>query len=385
VTYMRRLSMLVAYAAIVFSAISCVFKDVDSFANPAAYLKSDAQKEMISSLCDVADGHLYKIDYGADYMLSDVMESGGAKSSAELMSKLFGMLLSFPEAPAVSGAEFGCSGFCVKSPDGDVLVGRNFDYRFASASNMMVCDMASSGHKSLGMAALPFLDAEVYKAGALSDGVTDISVPAVSSVYCCMDGMNDAGLFVAVLSLRGGGAVQHDASKANVVPSLAIRLILDGCGSVDEALDVFLTHNFFADGENSPYNYHFLVADASGRSVVVEYYRPGEEAPVADAAAKDWTMNVIETDHVTNFYLTEGWQNLGVGQDRYDILHSGLAQHNRVMTEQECIDLLNAVHTDLSPGEITSNTQWSVVYNLTKRRAMVCVDKNYEKVFSFKI
>jgi len=387
---MRAIVRILAYATYLVVIASCHsgnFSDTDCTVtgNPAAFLKTDEQRSMINSLRDIADGHLYSIDYSADYMLTELMKNGGAKSSEQLMAKVFGMMLSLPERGAVSQGEFGCSGFCVKSPDGDILVGRNFDYKFSSAANLLVRDLASEGHVSIGIAALPFLDDELYKAGALSDGTTDLSIPAVSSVYCCMDGMNDQGLFIAVLSLRDGGSVQHDTAKANIVPSLAIRIILDRCSSVDQALDVFRTHNFFADGDNPTRNYHFLIADAGGKSAVVEYYRPGEEIPVADPGAKDWTMNILDTDHVTNFYLTEGWQDIGVGHDRYDIIHATLESKNRVMTESECMELLKAVHTDLNPTEVTSNTQWSVVYNLTKRTASICVNKDYAAVCHFSL
>lgn len=185
--------------------------------------------------------------------------------------------------------------------------------------------------------------------------------------------------------MRGGGAVQHDSGKPNIVPSLAIRIALDECANIDEAVEMFRNHNFFADGEDSPNNYHFLIADASGKSVVVEYYRPGEEAPVKDAKARDWTLNVLDEDHVTNFYLTEGWQNLGVGQNRYDIIHNRLQEKQRILTEDEAMQLLQDVHQLLNPEEITSNTQWSVVYNLTKKTATVCVDKDYETRLHFNL
>lgn len=152
-------------------------------------------------------------------------------------------------------------------------------------------------------------------------------------------------------------------------------------------MEVFRSHNFFADGKNSDSNYHFLIADASGKSVVVEYYRPGEVPPLSDPSAKDWTMNLLDTDHVTNFYLSEGWRNVGGGKERYDKLHETLEKKNRVMTEDECMSLLDAVHTDLQSegGDITSNTQWSVVYNLTKKTATICVDKDYNRKLPYRL
>ncbi len=374
------------------SAIACIAsscgKDNDkTMTNPAAYLKNEEQKAMLATLKDMADGQLYSVEYSADYCLDEIMSGGGASSSIKLLGKALPLLTTVPLSKAAAGLDFGCSAFCVKSPDGDVLVGRNFDYRFVSASNVLVHNVAkAAAHKSVNISALPFIDKDSYVAGALSDGNTDLSVPVTASIYCCLDGMNDAGLFIGVLSLRGtGGAVQHDQDKGDIVPTLAIRLILDSCSSVDEAVEVFRTHNFFADGENSDSNFHFLIADADGKSVVVEYYRPGEIPPLAEPSAKDWTMNLIDTDHVTNFYLSEEWWNFGGGQERYNKLHETLESKKRVMTEDECMALLEAVHTDLQSegGDITSNTQWSVVYNLSKKTASICVNKNYKNKLPF--
>ena len=389
---MKRTTLTSIALAMITAIPSCkcqdkVFSEAEGVpsSNPAALLKTDEQRATAATLKDIKDGHLYTLEYTADYKLNDIMAQGGAKSSEDLVRKVFGNLLNIPAAAPDSQMDYGCSAFCVKSPEGDVLVGRNFDYRFVSSANVAVHDLASGEHESMCISAMPYLDEEKFVAGSLSDGTTDISVPVAASVYCCLDGINDAGLFLGVLSLRGGGAVQHNDCKSDIVPSLAIRLALDRCTTVDEAVAMFRDHNFFADGEDSPNNYHFLIADASGKSVVLEYYRPGEEAPVEDAAAKDWTLNVLDEDHVTNFYLSEGWQSLGVGQARYDIIHNRLQEKERVLTEGEAMQLLQDVMQLLNPEEVTSNTQWSVVYNLTKKTATVCVDKDYETELHFSL
>ena len=273
---MKRFIYLVSCLSVLVCFLSSCDKGKDvTAANPADYLKNDDQKAMVSTLKDLADGHIYSVEYSAEYCLDEIMESGGASSSVQLLGKAIPRLTTVPLGKSGAGLDFGCSAFCVRSPEGDVLVGRNFDYRFVSSSNMLVHNVTKGARESICISALPFLDKDVYVAGALSDGKTDLSIPVTASIYCCLDGMNDAGLFIGVLSLRGtGGAVQHDSKKSDIVPTLAIRLALDGCTSVDEAVEVFRSHNFFADGENSDSNYHFLIADASGKSVVVEYYRP---------------------------------------------------------------------------------------------------------------
>ena len=383
---MKRLFKILAIIICAASAFSCFGADNGQLEgtaspNPAAFLKTDAQKEMVSTLREIINGNLYTMDYTADYRLDELMTLGGASTNEGLIKAIMCNLTNLPLASAASQMDYGCSGFIARSPEGDVLAGRNFDYHFASASNIFLHDYASKGYKSLCFASLPFLDIDAYVAGALSDGKTDLSMPTAASVYCCMDGMNEEGLFIAVLSLKGGGSIQRDPAKASTTPSLIIRLCLDNCKTVDEAVETFKKYNFSSSDDIN--NCHFLIADTSGKSVVVEYWRPGEEAPVADIKAKDWTINVIDADHVTNFYLTEPWRHLGGGQNRYDILHSTLDEKGRVLTEDECMDLLKAVHSDLNPGEITSNTQWSVVYNLTKKTATICMNKDYTRKFHY--
>lgn len=374
---MKKSVLFLSAATLLLSVFACTEKEDNATVNPAAFLTDNEQKAMVGTLKDIADGHLYSMDYTADYKLNELMASGGAKSNTELTLKILGSLLDIPSTKADAGLDFGCSAFCVKSPEGDVLVGRNFDYRFVSSANVLVHNKACREHESFCISSLPYLDKDVYVAGSLSDGKTDVSIPAVASIYCCLDGMNDAGLFICVLSLREGGAWQDDPTKGNIMPSTAMRIALDSCTTVNQAVEVFRNHNFYADGKTSEANYHFLIADASGKAAVVEYIRP----------ENDWVMNVVNADHVTNFYLSEGWQHIGVGQARYDSLHTTLERKNRIMTMDECMDLLDVVHTDLNSegGEITSNTQWSVVYNLTKKTGIVCVEKDYSNRIPFSL
>lgn len=346
--------------------------------NPAALLKTAEQKATVATLRNVCDGKLYKVDYHADYMLQKALNEGAGCSTQTLVGFIFDNLLNDPSQPSEAKIDAGCSAFCVRSPKGDVLCGRNFDYRYPSSANVLIDNkpVQKGDYRSLSIASMPFLDVKKYGAGSLSDGKTDISVVAAVP-YLCMDGMNDKGLFICVLSLKGGGgAFQDSPEKTDINSSVGIRKVLDRCSTVDEAIAAFAEHNFCAEGKtNSDANFHFLVADATGKTRIIEYIRPDGK--------DDWQMNLLDEDHVTNFYLSEGWNHIGVGRDRYEKIHNKLNEKNRILTEDECMELLDAVHSDLNPEELTSNTQWSVVYNLTKKTATVCIDKDYSRKFHF--
>lgn len=112
--------------------------------NPATILQTDAQKATAATLRDIKEGHLYTMENTADYKLNEIMDQGGAKSSEDLIMKVFQNLLNLPVSASDSKMDYGCSAFCVKSPEGDVIVGRNFDYRFVSSANVAVHNICSS-------------------------------------------------------------------------------------------------------------------------------------------------------------------------------------------------------------------------------------------------
>lgn len=347
---------------------------------PMEMLTTPEQEATAKTLKDIAKGKLYSIEYNSDYLLDDAIETGASHSSLELVKFVYSRLLKLPTSQAAKAKiDAGCSAFCVKTPDGDVICGRNFDYRFVSSANVLVQNtpISKGEFKSLSIAAMPFLDAEKFVAGSLSDGKMDIS-PVIAVPYLGMDGMNDKGVFISVLSLDGGkgGAAQHEEGKKPITPSVGIRFVLDRAESVEDALDIFKSHNFFADGDSSAKSYHFIIGDATGHTVLLEYIQPDGK--------KEWVMNVMDGQNfATNMYMSEGWETFGVGADRLEKIRKKLDEMKNVLTEEEAMDLLQAVSQELDPKEVTSNTQWSAVYNLTKKTVTICVDKDFTQKYDF--
>ena len=60
-----------------------------------------------------------------------------------------------------------------------------------------------------------------------------------------------------------------------------------------------------------------------------------------------------------------------------------LTQNNDCLTEDRAMSLLDDVSQAENPTEVTSHTQWSVVYNLSEGKATVCVNRNFSKPFTF--
>lgn len=346
--------------------------------NPAAMLRDKAQEATIASFRSEGEG-LYSIDYKADYRLQDFIDAD-INSQEVLKYKIAEMLLNIP-AEALAGAAMrpGCTAFIARSPKGDVLYARNFDYPFEDSGNIIIRTSPKKAYRSLSMLSSSFIGIDRK---ALGDGSTDIS-PLIGAPLMQMDGMNAKGLAVSVLHLPHSCAKQYEEGKHTIMTSVMMRMLLDRCSTVDQAIEMLKGYNFFADGEQKGVkyqsNYHFFLADASGRSVVLEYIR--EDGPRGKGK---WVMSVVEGAVATNFYHTPGWESAVKPDNRYGKAQKALEECGGVMTEEEAMALLDKVHQ--SHGRKGDSwTQWSVVYNLTRGTASVCIGTDFSQVHKFSI
>ena len=92
---------------------------------------------------------------------------------------------------------------------------------------------------------------------------------------------------------------------------------------------------------------------------------------------------------MTNFYVSPKMANHKYGglsdhgRNRYNILADSLAVHNNIVTETQAMTILYKASQPKDPKVLTSNTQWSVVYNLTDLTAKVCMYMDYDKTWAF--
>ena len=303
----------------------------------------------------VEDLPLFTMEYEGDYGFDEFLETG-ASTDTELISFISSRLLKgIPMEFDLP--DLGCSTFQVESPEGDWIFGRNFDMYDSPA--LLVRTTPSDGYDSISMVNLAYIG---YSAENLPDSFAS-SIMALAAPYVPLDGVNEAGVAVGVL-LIDTEPTNQQTDKVDITTTTAIRMILDYAGSVDEALELLSQYDMHASANSC---YHFQIADATGRAVVVEYI--GDE------------MNVVESSRATNFLLTEGDWDFGSGQDRFAILESAMEENQGVMTEEEAMELLSAVSQD---GE-DSSTQWSCVYNQTDGTLTVAIDMDYDNTYSFAI
>lgn len=70
---------------------------------------------------------------------------------------------------------------------------------------------------------------------------------------------------------------------------------------------------------------------------------------------------------------------------KYAVVEFVLQQNGNTLSEESAMNLLNSVSQAENPLEATSHTQWSVVYNMSQRTAVVCVDRDYKEKFTFNL
>lgn len=343
--------------------------------NPASMLRNEQQAQGIQltpSTEDSLRGLLYELDFLNDYKLDEMLRSDvrGLKDFARFAGT---KILSTSKVLAnYKKLKVGCTAFTCTSPDGDILYARNFDFTSAGPSPVVITHTAPpDGFRSVAIVGMSLLN---YPAGSLSDGTTDLSLLAMVP-YLLMDGMNEKGLAISVLYLDArdtvtgtwyGGTEQHDRRKHDLMTTTAMRLVLDRAATVDEALSLLSAYNMFANGRNPDCSYHFLLADSTGQSIVLEY------VPQNGA----WCATPISTNLATNFYVHPELYGVGHGHDRFYKAQAALQSAGHVLTEDEAMAVLRSV-AQLPTAAKTSNTQWSVVYNLTRGTYSVCVGRKY--------
>ena len=305
--------------------------------------------------------------------------------------------------------ETGCSAFFTYDEDGDALLFRNYDLAHTddrgeiTGLNVLVRCAPEGGYRSVCISdAMWFSMIGLnYKAGVLDDGKTNLT-PLALIPYLCMDGMNEKGLTMSILSvdIKDGEEAtnQQFPGRNTMVYPVFMRRALDTCASVDEAVKLAENTNFV---NNFGYDYHVFMTDASGKSAVVEC-RYNE-------------MKVTYTDAVTNCYVgfddaedcywgdelkeknpgkaetsRDYHMGYGHGYERLNQIILFLDEHlsedgNTVKAgKRDALDTLKKVSQDYT-GEMTSYTQYSVIYDSTNLTAEIYPNADLSRGFSFSV
>jgi hypothetical protein len=258
---------------------------------------------------------------------------------------------------SASQPDWGCSLFAAFGDGKEMFYGRNFDWRYSPA--VLLFTDPPDGYASVSMVDIDYLlPASLREAAA-----TLTEVPVEERAFLLdapawpFDGMNEQGLVVgmaAVLDSR----VPYDPTKASIGSLEVIRQMLDHAQNVDEAIDILDTYNIDMDGVPI----HYLIADRSGRSVLVEFY----DEMVVIPSVFPWQL-------ATNHLRVNVPAGAPSGCWRYDRIEQRMTAGGGDLTSQQASDLLKSVSQS---GEYP--TQWSIVYGIESGQIRIVMGRNFD-------
>ena len=325
----------------------------------------------MEKMTDYQDGYnLYRMDVLYDYDLQHVIDYGIEDTESMLRAILKESLPFLPvhmELPS-----FSCSAFMLTGIDGEVRMGRNYDFKNDTSAMMIHCK-PKNGYESIAFAALNNVGADA------ADASIKTKLMTLAAPFICLDGLNEKGVSVAVLTLDSDPTFQ-DTGKEKIAVSIAIRMILDQAASTEDAVKLLEKYDMVAIGGR---DYHLYITDASGDGRVVEY----------DCESEGRELKATPTEAVTNFYILYKdkvlpYQKNGIyghGRERYCIIEKILEEDRGHYTNETAWEALRAASQDPNPEDVTSNTQWSIVYNNTAKTAEIAIRRNWKDITEFSV
>ena len=362
--------------------------------NGASMISDPAKLDMIYSLVDLEGdkGRIYEMNYTVDYKLDDAINFG-IDGQAKLTQFVVAYLMDTQKGKSMSlKYDAGCSAFA--APDkstGDFLMGRNFDFNHRDKNSnridipVIVVHTAPKGGKK----SVSFVDGNFvnYKKGFYTEKGNDLSM-LMALPYLLLDGINEDGFAISVLKLDGKPTRQTKPSQKTIFTTVAMRMLLDRASTVKEATAMLENYNMCMDTDTA--SYHFFMADATGDYAIVEY--TGKNVNINHPENMEVLRDNDTLRCVTNFYVsptmleTEFGGYSSHGRDRYNKLRAGLLKYNYNVTPSQALELLKIVAQGPNDDKgSTGFTQWSQVYNLTKRRLTLNLTREWDKTFEFGI
>ena len=311
------------------------------------------------------DDGLYYMEYRGDDGFDELIARGGGRSSGELVGFVMNFLSKGFYNPPITPApaQYGCSALTARTPENEVLMGRNFD--FSSATGMVLHTIPKKGYETI-----TTFNTEFFGFGSdwLPEGFAN-QYMALSGLFFALDGINEKGLAVADL-MAGDDAVTHqNTGKPALTTTSAICYLLKNAATVDEALELLRGIDMNSDIGSA---HHYAISDASGKSVVVEYV--------------DNEFVVVESPAVTNHYLCEQKLNVGLyeGDRRYDFLCKQYEDAGGSLDLRQLTTAIASVSQPPAQGD-RLGTAWTMVMNLTNPSVTYYSRRHFDKPLRFQL
>jgi predicted choloylglycine hydrolase len=233
---------------------------------------------------------------------------------------------------------------------GSGIVGRNFDFNDQPA--LILHHRPPGAYASVSM-----IDTEYL--GLDREHIDEIAPERLArAARIPFDGMNEKGLVVTMAQVPQARSPDQPKTTGQLG---VMRLALDQAANVDEAIAIFEKTAIDFSGDPP---LHYLVADPSGASAVIEYI--------------DGKVHVIRGGRViTNFVLTGSTPDERAHDRRYHTAAAALAAAGGKLDSAQTLDLLERVRQKI--------TRWSVAYDMRHRTLEVVMGQRYGRVLRFSV
>ena len=338
----------------------------------AATLLWQGEVRTLSTLKQVGDNpYLYTMEYCASYDLDDVIEKD-VDTNAELLDYVIsrvgkGLPIKIQSSQVADEngelKTFSCTSFQVRKAEGEgYWYGRNYDYY--KNPTLVTISHPKNGYASIGVSDMSHIG---YGLEKLPTSFLK-RINCMAAIYAPVDGINEKGLCTSIMALPHQ-ASRQDTPRHDVGTSMIMRLWLDRCATVEEALALLETVDVRHDAIVGT-GYHYMIADATGDCVVVEFDKDDEWKTVLVRKPADQDYMLV-TNHLLNpkHFTTEPDPSVGNPNSRswwrYETAGAYLAAHKGILTleqAQECLSQVHWVDLPLPSGEV-EDTQYSNVYD----------------------
>ena len=351
----------------------------------------------ITSVKQVGDNqYLYQMEYKAPYDLDEVIAANIDENSKllEYVVSKVGKGIKFKigssqteggAAAAASAEADHCTSFQAKQADGDGwYYGRNYD--FFKNPSLVTISRPKKGYASIAVSDMSHFGYSLDKVP--SDLKSKIL--CIASIYAPVDGMNEKGLCTSIMALPKM-ASQQNTGKDAVGTTIIMRLFLDRCATVQEALDLLETVDVRHDAKVGS-GYHYMVADAQGNCAVIEFDK--EDGWKTMIVKKPADMNyMVVTNHLLEpkYYTTTPDPAVGNPHSkswwRYETASAFLAERNGCVSFEEAQQCLSDVHWKdlLWDNGMVEDTQFSNVYDQKKLTLSLRNWNDYDRTETFSL
>ncbi|MBN1536827.1 MAG: linear amide C-N hydrolase [Anaerolineales bacterium] len=303
----------------------------------------------------IDDFPLYTMHYQGEYSLS---------TDIPIAISRYRQSITLAEQRDSPSHHWGCSLFAALGDPDNIIYGRNFDWHPSPA--LLLFFKPARGYASVSMVDIAYLGFEGERAKKILELPIKEQQALLDSPSLPFDGMNEKGLVVGMASVPSGN-MPDDPMKPSIDSLFVMREILDHASIVEEAVEILKKYDI--DMGSVPL--HYLIADITGKAVLVEFYQ-GEM--IIDYNEEPWLV-------ATNFIVASAGDSPQGQCQRYDLIYNTLDGNRGIIILNQAMNILKMT----SSSDPTYGTQWSVVYDSTSGDISVVLGRNYHELFTFNI